>query len=376
MGGCPGARSASAEMTDGIELRRTSSGQPEIPRGFSPVGIRAGGMTSRGTLGIFAGAAGGATVAALALMGEDPPPENPDPGNPQALRACFTPDPIPDIESGATIRFDGSCTTPVTVSSYQWNFGDGTTGDGTSVEHLFRPGGVYSVTLTVRDGQRSDSISRLVRVRATPTACFTTIPNPPRIFVNDSISFNAECSVGDRDGGASRILLYEWEFGDGRPGADGRFVSRQFTRPDVYGVTLTVTNDDGRQDQTTQFVVVERRASGGRIELSFVSQLELPPGTPAQVSVNESATVAAIAASPQQYRIEAREGENLFDARLVSRESAEGRWRFDFASAPGFVPGSIRVDSGDVIAVDARSVAFRVQGESAVPIRFRFRLAE
>jgi PKD repeat protein len=333
-------------------------------------------MTTGGALGIVGGAAGGATVAALAFMGDETTPESPDTGSPEAIRACFTPDPIPDIESGATLRFDASCTTPVTVSTYQWNFGDGSAGEGTSVEHLFRPGGVYSVTLTARDGQRADSISRLVRVLATPTACFTTIPNPPRIFVNDSISFNAECSMGDRDGGSSRITLYEWEFGDGRPGAEGRFVSRQFTRPDVYGVTLTVTNADGRQDRTTQFVVVERRASGGRLELSFVSHLELPEGASAQVSVNETDMIASVAGSPQQYRAGAREGENLFDGRLLAPARGPGRWHFDFTRTSGFVPGSIRVESGDVLAVETHRVVFRVDSDSTAPIRFRFRVEE
>ena len=71
-GGCPGAHSTPGEPSGGIEIRRTASGQSEIPRGFSADGVRSGGMMSRGTLGIVAGAAGGATVAALALMGESP----------------------------------------------------------------------------------------------------------------------------------------------------------------------------------------------------------------------------------------------------------------------------------------------------------------
>lgn len=383
MGGCPGARSAPPELAEGIRVRRTSNDQTEIPKGFSPEGIRPPGPSSRTTLGIVAGAAAGGSIAALVIPGDEPVAGNVDGESPEALRACFTPDPIPDIDSGDTILFDASCTTPATVTTYQWNFGDGTSAQGSSVEHRFIPGGVYTVTLSVSEGQRADSTSRLVRVIATPSACFITIPNPPRIAANESINFNAECSLGDRDGGPSEITRYEWDFGDSRPGAEGRFVSRQFPRPDVYGVRLTVTNEDGRQDTNTQFVVVETQAARNqkvgthRTEVSFMSQLELPQGSgslSAQISLNESEFDTTTAASPRQHQLRARPGENVIEGRLLSQADGPGRWRFDFRAAVNFVPQSLRVDSGDVLTLDSHSVVFRVTGDPGPPIRFRFRL--
>jgi hypothetical protein len=374
MGGCPGARSAGG-LEERIRVRRASDGHDELPPGFSPEGVGGGGPSGT-TLGIVAGAAGGAGIAALAISGDTAAPTTPDPENPQALRPCFTPDPIPDIDSGGSIVFDASCTTPSTVTTYQWSFGDGATAQGSSVEHLFRPGGTYSVTLTVSDGPRSDSTSRLVRVRATPVACFNTFPDPPRIFVNGAINFNADCSVGDRDGGRTPITSYLWDFGDGNSGGDSRFVSHLYDVPDLYGVTLTVTNQDGRQDRTTQFVLVERRGSGSHLDVIFTSELELPTGTSAQVSLNDSVTVSAMAPSPEQHRLRAVSGENLVSARLLSEANGEGRWRFDFRGAPSFVAGSLKVDSGDVVALDGHSVAFRVTGKPGPPIRFRFRLEE
>jgi PKD repeat protein len=375
MGGCPGARAAPAELTERIRVRRTSSDQREIPRGFDPERIRTSGMSGT-TLGILAGAGAGAGLAALAVSGEDAPPVPPDPGSPQAIRACFVPDPIPDIDSGGTIVFDASCSTPTTISSYQWDFGDRTTGQGRSIEHLFRPGGLYNVTLTVSDGQRTDRTSRLVNVLATPIACFITSPDPPRILVNGSVDFNADCSVGDRDGGPTFITAYNWDFGDGDDGGEGRFVSHLFTAPDLYGVSLTVTNEDGRQDRTTQFVVVERRSASTLTEVSFQSQLELPAGTGAQIALNQSETVAAVAPAPQQLRARARAGENVLEARLLAESAEPGTWKFDFRGAPGFARGSLRVDSGEVLTLDGESVVFRVTGTPGAPIRFRFRIEE
>lgn len=382
MGGCPGARAATSDLADSIRVSRTTDDQSEIPDGFGADGIRVGGSMSGATLGIVAAGAGGAGVAALVISGEETPPTTGGPPNPAAIRACFDPDPIPDIDSGDTILFDASCTTPPTVTTYQWSFGDGSPpAAGSSVEHLFSPGGVYTVTLTATEGARSDSTSRLVRVIATPSACFATNPNPPRIAANESINFNAECTVGDRDGGTAEITRYEWDFGDARPGAEGVFVSRQFPQPDVYGVRLTVTNADGVQDSTTQFIVVESQATATNrqpalraADISFTSALELPEGEPtrAQLTLNESAAVTTSAL--QQITLRSRAGDHVIDGRLVNEASGPGRWRFDFAATKGFARGSLRVDSGQVISLDATSVVFRLSGRPGELVRFRFHI--
>jgi hypothetical protein len=58
------------------------------------------------------------------------------------------------INLGDTLDLDGSATATsldVPAGAYQWNFGDGTTGTGPSVEHTYLAGGTYGVTLTVTD---------------------------------------------------------------------------------------------------------------------------------------------------------------------------------------------------------------------------------
>lgn len=386
MGGCPGASSApDSSLTDGIRIRRTSGDQSEIPSGFSPDGIEPGGRWSGTTLGLLAAAGGGAGVAALAIGRGEPAPGDASVIDPETPRACFTPDPIPDIESGGRILFNASCSTPTTVTSYQWDFGDLTTAQGSSVEHLFTPGGIYRVALTVSDGQRADSTSRVVQVIATPSACFVTTPDPPRIATSESINFDADCSVGDRDGGTSAITSYEWDFGDGRPGAEGRFVSRQFPRSDLYGVKLTVTNGDDRQATTTQFIVVEARTGSAvepralRTDVAFTSHLEFSregATVNARLSVNDSGTETRSSPAPLRHQLRARGGENLVLGRLLTEAMGPGQWRFDFASAPGFVPGSLQVVSGQVLALYRQSVVFRVTGESGSRVRFSFRLEE
>ncbi len=54
--------------------------------------------------------------------------------------------------SGLTCSFDGSASTDDNgITSYTWNFGDGTSGSGVTVSKTYSASGTYSVTLTVKD---------------------------------------------------------------------------------------------------------------------------------------------------------------------------------------------------------------------------------
>lgn len=77
-----------------------------------------------------------------------------------------------------------------------------------------------------------------VKVNAPPVPMFTH-PEPP-VLVSEAVRFDASAS-DDADG---RILSYLWDFGDGAKG-DGRIVDYAWTRPGVYRVVLTVTDDSG-----------------------------------------------------------------------------------------------------------------------------------
>jgi PKD repeat protein len=62
-------------------------------------------------------------------------------------------DPIAGISAA---QFDGSrstSTAPGGITSYQWNFGDGTQATGAQVQHIFNTGGSKTVTLTVSDSR-------------------------------------------------------------------------------------------------------------------------------------------------------------------------------------------------------------------------------
>jgi len=83
-------------------------------------------------------------------------------------------------ETGETVTFDasGSSDSDGTIQSYSWDFGDGSTGTGEVVDHVYSDGGTYTVTLTVTDDDGdTDSVSTDVNV--TTRALFTAVgPDP------------------------------------------------------------------------------------------------------------------------------------------------------------------------------------------------------
>lgn len=57
----------------------------------------------------------------------------------------------------------------------EWDFGDGQTATGASVEHVFLADGIYAVTLKQRSGVLSDSLTNRIAV----SRCYERIANPP-----------------------------------------------------------------------------------------------------------------------------------------------------------------------------------------------------
>jgi hypothetical protein len=82
------------------------------------------------------------------------------------------------INLGDTIDLDGSATASslaIPNANYSWDFGDGTGGNGPSVEHTYAAAGSHTVTLTVSDrGGNQASFSQLVAVLGA-----NGLPTPP-----------------------------------------------------------------------------------------------------------------------------------------------------------------------------------------------------
>ncbi len=173
----------------------------------------------------------------------------------QAPTAAFGFSPTNPAVNG-WVQFDGSGSfdTDGSIVSYSWNFGDGTTDTGVVSWHRFAAPGTYVVTLTVQDDSGgTDSTSQSIQVGTTnlpPTAAF--VYTPTSAGVSEWIRFDGTGS-NDPDG---TIASYSWSFGDGTAPVQGSVVFHQFTAPGSYVVTLTVQDNDGATDSTSQTLVI------------------------------------------------------------------------------------------------------------------------
>ena len=173
-------------------------------------------------------------------------------GAPQGVTPTWTPQP-PEV--GNVVTFTGQASSTLPVESWDWVFGDGTAASGEVVTHTYAATGTYTVQLTaantcaVGDGQAA------VTVVCYPVASpgFTWEPVSPTLGFPTTFSATV--------GGGTNPVNYEWDFGDGQPGA-GAVVEHTYAATGTYSVVLTATNYCGQEEVTHAVVVVARPQAG------------------------------------------------------------------------------------------------------------------
>ena len=140
------------------------------------------------------------------------------------------------------------------IVHYRWNFGDGTTGEGQEVRHVYNAPGSYEVVLEVDDGRAISNsraqTSSVVTVNAAPVADagFDRIVSP-----GEEILFNGSASV-DRDGS---LTSFSWNFDDGSQ-ADEEQATHSYEVPGKYQVTLLVTDNSETKCNAAEDTVTVR----------------------------------------------------------------------------------------------------------------------
>lgn len=166
----------------------------------------------------------------------------------QMLRQQIVVDAAPTANAGpaqavtaSEVFFDGTGSTDPEggISSYEWEFGDGSTGSGPRPMHAYARPGVYEVALTVRD----ESGAPLNRHRATTTVTVNATPiadaGPPLVVAPDEeFVLSARASI-DPDGKISKHL---WALPDGRSQSAER-IAVSLPEPGRYRFGLTVFDD-------------------------------------------------------------------------------------------------------------------------------------
>jgi PKD repeat protein len=165
----------------------------------------------------------------------------------------------PGTQEGDVITFSGVTSTDTAsdlpLLTYEWTFGDTTTGTGSSVTHAYADEGTFTVTLTVTDddGLIDVASTSLTLTNAAPVAAIVSaVAAQTPILPNDNITFTGQAT----DKGSADTLTVGWTFGDGST-ATGSPAVHNYSSAGTFTVTLTVTDNDGATDTATTTVVVD-----------------------------------------------------------------------------------------------------------------------
>jgi hypothetical protein len=347
--------------------------------------LASGGSSSNSSTTTSAVVAGPPPTSTSAPVTTSSPPQ-------QSLKACFAMKPADGIIGvNEALTIDGRCSEGGSNLNFRFDLGDGRIKEGQPfITAVWSQPGTYNVILTVTrpDTARleEDSFSRRVRVEpaAEPVvASFTgsALPDTCRA------TFDGTSSSGD-------IVDYLWEldadndFGQGVVTDQGPVVHYDWGRgcftntPGVLVVRLTVVGREGDQDtleQTVHLFTTLRRLDSSQSVLSSSVTTELRDsngrGASGQVVFGGGETQGIQGDGPSLLRYTGRAGRLSLEGILPVTLDSPALWRFDFSAAPHFVPGSLRVVTGQEVSREGYAVVLRLGGNAGERVRIEYELA-
>ncbi len=176
--------------------------------------------------------------------------EGPGGSDTMTCDSCITvsaPPPVANFDASPTtgvrdllVQFTDSSTGP--VSSWLWNFGDGSTSDLQNPEHLYTAAGSFEVTLEVTGPGGSDTMIC--------SSCITVEEQAPSAaFTPSTTSGVRDLEVTFQDDSVGIITEWSWDFGDGNTSLE-QSPTHTYTEAGLYTVSLTVTGPGGQDIAT------------------------------------------------------------------------------------------------------------------------------
>jgi PKD repeat protein len=182
--------------------------------------------------------------------------------------AAFTFSPTP-VNFNVPVIFDASsscagpltgssCSSTSTITSYAWNFGDGSSGTGKTVSHTFTGSATsFIVALTVTtDRGLSATTSQTVTAANSPAPSGDWVFSPAAPNVGETVFFNGDPV---RPAPGHTIVQSSWNFGDptsSTNSAGGLQTTHAFLAAGTYTVVLTVTDDAGQKTVLPKTVTI------------------------------------------------------------------------------------------------------------------------
>lgn len=142
--------------------------------------------------------------------------------------------------SSGQIYFVSTSTGTVPGTSYAWNFGDATTGNGNPIYHTYAANGTYSVTLTL-----TNPSSSVATCSATTTQTVLISTSPCSMAINANFTYTntggGNVNFTSTSTGTTASSTYTWSFGDSN-GSNLMNPSHTYSANGNFNVLLKVTD--------------------------------------------------------------------------------------------------------------------------------------
>lgn len=153
-----------------------------------------------------------------------------------------------------------------TITAYVWDFGDGDTDTGSTVQHTFttiETIKVFVVRLTVTDddGSTARATQTIEVISGGEPSTGTGVPTA-RFTVDKFIGIDpltVEFDAGSSLAGSGTIVAYNWDFGDGETATGDKPTHTFNPDPDettTFSTTVFVWNSNGQVDTAQQDIIV------------------------------------------------------------------------------------------------------------------------
>jgi hypothetical protein len=158
---------------------------------------------------------------------------------------------------GSPIALSASASSQCPISSYVWEFSNGTKSYGPSPQRAFADNGVYDGQLTVTDVTGLSATKNFTVTVANAKPSVNAGPDTTADW-GRPVQFNGQATDPGSDDQAT--LQYTWTFGDGSPSATGGpSAIHSYSAPGDYVATLNVCDKDGACDSSTRTIHVTPR---------------------------------------------------------------------------------------------------------------------
>ncbi len=181
---------------------------------------------------------------------------------------------IPDKTTGCfptTINFTNTSTPLASITSYTWDFGDGTQAFNIqNPSHTYHSGGSFGVTLYVTNNFGCTGTAQIKNLQKAITLNGGVIPNFTSAL-NSSCTLPVTATFNNASSGPP-LMSYSWDFGEGLGFSDNTFSpTHSYTTAGNYDVKLAATSNQGCTD--TLKTVVKISASGNLSDFTGSGQV-------------------------------------------------------------------------------------------------------